>query len=133
MLAKAAAARWLEAIGAPAIPYLIDAAATEEPPIARQYALAILQRIAHKGDRLAEFLPVFIRSLSDRAPAVRCAAIDQIGITAEQLRSNDQVDELDVVIPYLVKCLRDEDETVRRQAASCLIQMDREDLVPSDE
>jgi HEAT repeat protein len=32
-----------------------------------------------------------------------------------------------------VKCLRDEDETVRRQAASCLIQMNREDLVPSDE
>jgi HEAT repeat protein len=133
MVAKAAAARQLEAIGAPAIPYLIDAAATQEPPIARQYALAILQRLAQKDDRLTEFLPVFVRSLSDRAPAVRCAAIGQIGITAEQLRGIGQGDKLDVAVPYLVECLRDEDETVRRQVASCLIRMNREDLVPSDE
>jgi len=126
----AAAARQLEALGAPAIPYLIDAAGMEQAPIARQYALAIVQRLAQKTDTLLEFVPVFVRSMSDRDSAVRGAAIAQIGISAREFHRNGQSEKLDALIPYLVKGFSDDEETVHLHAASCLIQIGRKDLVP---
>lgn len=127
-------ANWdLRKIGEAAIPQLIDAAATHKSTSARQYALAIIYDLNVRDDNdLLQYLPVFARSMYDRDPEVRGTAMSQIGNMAIAFRRHKRQKELEQLIPYLVKGLRDREERMQLAAGEYLFQIGRKDLVPEE-
>ena len=123
----------LRKIGQPAIPQLVDAAATHDSRLVRQHALGTIFRLTKTEDtNLIEYLPVFVRSMWGRNPGVRGTAVAQIGQMASQFYRRKRQRELERAIPYLAKALSDEDKGVRIHAASCLLRIGRRDLVPEE-
>ena len=109
--APAAAAEALAAIGAPALPHLIQSLASENPAV-RQHAACALGSVRPVPN---EAPPLLIGLLSaDSSPRVRWAAAVGIGRTKHAARK---------AVEALMAALEDQDGDVRHQAAWAIGQM----------
>jgi hypothetical protein len=115
------------------IPQLIDAAATHQNPSVRERALGIFFMIASdKDDNLIQYLPLFVRSMSDKDACVRAVAAGQVGNMAIHFRSHNDEEKVQQCIPYLIRALKDESECVRASAGHSLFRLGKKDLVPQE-
>lgn len=127
-------ASWdLREIGKAVIPQLIDAAATHQDPFVRERTLGTVFIIATKKDKnLIEYLPLFVRSISDKDAGVRMAAAVHIGNMAIHFRSQNDEEKVQQCMPYLIQAMKDENERVRASAGHGLFRLGRKDLVPQE-
>ncbi|MHC4568843.1 MAG: HEAT repeat domain-containing protein [Planctomycetota bacterium] len=127
-------ASWgLREIGKAAIPQLIDAVARHQDPSVRQHALGTVYMIVMEEDEnLIEYLPLFVRSMSDKEAGVRIVAAGQIGNMAIHFRSQNDEEKIQQCMPYLIQALKDQDERVRACAGHRLFRLGRIDLVPQE-
>jgi len=123
----------LQLIGIPVIPQLIDAAASHKSVKTRVMAQLFIRLICRRYDiDRSQFLPVFVRSMEDESSRVRSAAIEGIGgIVGKYVRS-PQEDKIEELIPYLLKGLKDKDESVRDTAGEVLYKYGETALVPKE-
>lgn len=124
----------LRRIGKAAVPQLIDAAANHNNPKVRQSAVSIVYGLSEKRNdiKLLECVPVFARSMYDEDVEVRGTAMCQIGNMARLFYRRGRHEQLEQLIPYLVKALRDKEERMRSAAAGYLFRVGRKDLIPEE-
>lgn len=123
----------LQLIGMPAIPQLIDAAASHESVNVRATSLAFVHVLCYRYNvDLAQFLPMYIRSVEDESPDVRSVAIRQIGEIVGKYVNPRQQEKIDELIPCLLKGLKDEEQSVRDTAARVLYKYGETHLVPAE-
>jgi len=121
-------------IGDAALPQLIDAAAAHNNPSVRQDAVGTIY-LGIKGagdDKLLEYLPVFVRSTYDKDVEVRVTAMGHVGNMARLFYRRERHEELEQLIPYLAKALRDKEERMQSVAAGNLFRVGRKDLIPEE-
>jgi len=129
----AAANEELGIIAAAAIPQLIDVAASHESVNVRVNALIFVHVICHRHDiDLSQFLPMYVRSIEDESSRVRSVAIREIGAIVGKYVNPRQEEKIEELIPYLLKGLRDEEQSVRDTAAGVLYKYGETHLVPAE-
>jgi len=124
----------LRRIGRVAITQLLDAAVEDSNPEVRQRAVAIIYMLIKggEGSKLLEYLPVFVRSTYDEDVEVRGTATAQIANMARRFYKRKRQQELDQVIPYLVKALGDKEGRTQALVGNTLFTIGRKDLVPEE-
>jgi len=133
MSADKLAGHELQIIGAAAIPQLIDAAGSHESVKIRAMALFFVHVICRRHDiDLSQFLPVHVRSMEDESSRVRSVAIREIGAIVGKYVNPRQEEKIEELIPYLLKGLRDEEQSVRDTAAGVLYKYGETHLVPAE-
>ena len=124
----------LRRIGRVAIPQLLDATVEDSNPEVRQRAVAIIYMLIKggEGSKVLEYLAVFVRSTYDENVEVRGTATAQIGNMARRFYREKREKEVDLLLPYLLKALGDEEERMRVYAAEILYRTGRKNLVPEE-
>lgn len=121
----------LRAIGNPALPDLMRAVLNSEPKV-RSRALNAIYQITQPQKAEGVYLPLFARSLWDKAPEVRTCALAQIGNLALAAAKAGNAASLEAAVAWLRRGLDDPDPRARYIAGEFLWRVGRKDLVPHE-